>query len=100
MHLNDSPGNGESQAGAALRFGDRIVSLLEFLEQLLLVGLGDARAGVADRELVVAVLGRGLDGDLALVGELDGVADKIKQDLGEPALVAAARRQVRWHLDL
>ena len=50
--------------------------------------------------LIGAVRRRGLDRDLALVGELDGVADQIEQHLGQAALVAAAGRQVLRHVDL
>ena len=42
MHLDDAFGYGEPQAGATLLARDRIVGLLEFLEQLGLIGSGDA----------------------------------------------------------
>jgi hypothetical protein len=40
-----------------------------------------------------------LDGDFAGIGELDGVADEINQDLGQAAAVATARGQLRIDLD-
>src|SRR5262249_51074140 len=49
VHLNDALRYGKPQAGAALLAGDRIVGLLKLLEQLGLIGSGDARASVADR---------------------------------------------------
>ena len=46
VHLNDPLGDGQSQAGAALLAGDRIIGLLKLLKQLGLIGSGDARSGV------------------------------------------------------
>src|SRR6516165_640960 len=42
----------------------------------------------------------GLDGNFARIGELNGVADKIDQDLRQAAAVAAARWQLGSYLDL
>src|SRR6478736_6278263 len=87
VHLDDAAGNGKSEAGATLLFCGGVVGLLEFLENLALVGLGDARASVLHRDRERAV-GRGrLDHDAALVGELDGVADQVENHLGQPAFV-------------
>src|SRR6516162_9274257 len=47
-----------------------------------------------------AIIGFGLDGNFAGIGELDGVADEIDQDLGQAAAVTVARRQVRSQLEL
>ena len=58
MHLDDALGDRQSQPGAALFAGHRIVGLLEFLEQLGLIGGGDARAGVAHRHVERAVARR------------------------------------------
>ena len=41
VHLDDAARNGEPQPGAAFDLGDRIVGLLKFLEQLVLIGRGD-----------------------------------------------------------
>jgi hypothetical protein len=49
VHLNDALRDGESQASAALLAGDGIIGLLKLLEQLGLIGRGDARAGVSNR---------------------------------------------------
>ena len=92
VHLNDPLGDGESQTGAALLAGDGIVGLLKFLEQVGLIGSGDAGAGVTHRHMECAVIRFGLDGDFARIGELDGVADKVDQDLGQAAAVTVARR--------
>src|SRR6516164_8727482 len=42
----------------------------------------------------------GLDGNFARISELNRVADKIDQDLGQAAAVAAARWQLGSYLDL
>ena len=66
----------------------RGIGLLEFLEDLVLIRVGNARTGVAHRYRERSVRRRGLDRDLALVGELDRIADEIEQHLREPAFVA------------
>ena len=43
VHLDDALRDREAEAGAAL-LGDGVVGLLEFLEHLGLIGLGNARA--------------------------------------------------------
>src|SRR6516164_1538057 len=47
-----------------------------------------------------AVVSFRLDGDLASIGELDGVADQIDQDLGQAAAVAVPWRQFAGKLKL
>ena len=47
-----------------------------------------------------AVAGGGLDRDFAGIGEFDGVAGKIEQDLGQASFVAVAGWQVGAHIDL
>src|SRR5262249_4829363 len=49
VHLNDALGYGKPQAGAALLAGDGIVCLLKLLEQLGLIGSGDAGSSVSHR---------------------------------------------------
>ena len=67
VHLDDALGDGETEAGAALLLGDRIVGLLELLEELGLVGRGDARARCrAPRQLNEPLVALGLDRHLAL----------------------------------
>src|SRR5215471_15489321 len=73
VHLNDTLGYGEPQAGAALLAGDGVVGLLELLKQLDLISGGDAGAGVADRDMECAIVRFRLDGDFAGIGELNGV---------------------------
>src|SRR5262249_51552820 len=51
MHLNDAFRYGQPQTGTALLASDRIVGLLEFLKQLGLIGSGNTRAGVPDRDM-------------------------------------------------
>jgi hypothetical protein len=49
VHLDDAFRYSESQASTALLARDRIISLLELLEQLGLIGGGDAGTSVTDR---------------------------------------------------
>ena len=46
-----------------------------------------------------AIVRISLDGHFTGVGELDGVADKINEDLGQAPPVAVARGQLRSDLD-
>ena len=101
----------QAQAGAAVVAGGGGIHLLEGLEQPVLPVQRDADAGVAHREMQQPLLrvadetrcpargrtgccaGRAprpgdFDDHLALVGELDGVADEIDQDLPQPGHVA------------
>ena len=94
VQLHDSPRDREPEPGAARLPGAGAVSLLELLEDLLLVGLGDPGARIRHRDDDGAVRRPGLDRDLAGVGELDRVAGEVQQHLGEPPLVAPARRQI------
>src|SRR5262249_1522277 len=75
------------------------VGLLELLEDLLAVLLGDPGAGVRDRdhERVVGTARR--DRHRAGLRELDRVADQVRQHLGEAALVAASGREIGRQLD-
>src|SRR5689334_15849645 len=88
VHFDDALGDGEAEPGAALLLGGRGIGLLKLLEDLGLVLLGDARSGIAHRDREASVRNRGADRNFAGIGELDGVADQIEQNLGEPALVA------------
>src|SRR5437870_1084997 len=54
MHLDDAPADREPEARAALLPCVGVVDLLELLENALLVGIGDAGAGVAHRQLEIA----------------------------------------------
>jgi len=81
-------GDGQSEAGAGGAADGAGVDLAEGFEQAGEIGGGDADAGVGDGEAqegVGVVLGFDLDAqpDLAVVGELDGVADEVGEDLAE-----------------
>ncbi len=92
-HTDELRADGEPEAGAAELAAGRAVGLGEGLEdQVLLVG-GDADAGVRDLEVqrdraVRMRRDAHRDADLAALGELDGVADEVEDDLSEPARVA------------
>src|SRR6266571_1782055 len=81
MHFDDPLRNSKAKPGAAFGFGMRALGLLEFLKNLGLIGLGNARPGIGHRNRVTAVRSRGLHGDFAGIGELDRVADKIEEHL-------------------
>jgi hypothetical protein len=100
MHLDDALRYGESQTGAALLARDGIIGLLKLLKQLGLIGRRDTRAGVPNRYMKCAIIGFGLDGDFTGIGELNGIADEIDQDLRQAAAVAAAWWQFGGHLHL
>ena len=91
--LHQALADRQPQAGAAVVAVGGVLDLEEGLEHLGgLVGR-DADAGVADREAEPGLAlggGRGgdADGDRALVGELDGVADDVEEELVELAPVA------------
>jgi hypothetical protein len=57
VHLDHAFGNREAEAGAALLARVRIVDLLEFAEDLVLVRRRDARAGIIAPSAQIAVLG-------------------------------------------
>src|SRR4029077_17947903 len=76
------------------------VSLLELLEDPLLVLGCDARAGIGHRHLHVAVHVPGRHRDAAARGcELDRVRQNIEDDLANTALVAAHAVDVRRKLE-
>ena len=52
MHLHNALYDGEAQSRASLRLGDRIIHLLEFLENFCLIGFVDARSRVLDGKFV------------------------------------------------
>ena len=92
MHLNDALRYGKSQTSAAFLAGDRIVGLLELLKQLGLIGDGNIRSRVTHRNLERAVVRSCFDHDFTRIGELDGIADEIDQDLRQAAAITASRR--------
>ena len=90
----------KATTAASLLARNRIVALLELLEQLDLIGGRNARTGITHRDAERTTSRGGPDQHLAAVGELDGVADQIEQDLGKAMLVAMAAGQVRRYRDL
>ena len=93
VHLDDLPGNGEPEARAALGFGKGAVNLVELLEYARLLLRRDPRSRVrhADGEVTVNRLRR--DAHFTRVGKFDGVADEVKEHLGQALLIAEANGQ-------
>ena len=95
--------DGESEASAAVSTANGSVGLGERLKQSGCDLGSDSRAGVLDGK-AHAGLARGvgdqarLDGDAAVLGELEGVGGEIGQDLFEPSWVAGqiTREGRRW----
>ena len=95
-----APGNGETEARAAVSAGDRGIGLMETLEQFCHLCLGHAGSAVLDRPTqgdVVAGPCSGFAGesDSALLGELDGVGTEVDENLLDSQRVAD---QVEWHV--
>ena len=88
MHLDDLFGNGKTKTRAALSLCIRAVHLMELFEDAGLVLFGNARASICHADGKVAVCGLGAHSYLSGVGEFDGVADKVEQNLGEALLVS------------
>ena len=91
--VQQPPGDGEPEAGAAVLAGGGAVGLLEGGEQRRRLGAGHADAGVFDAGVQrdrrrVQVPRRQAQVDLSLGGELDGVADQVVEDLPQPQGVA------------
>src|SRR6478752_6216325 len=83
MHLDDLLGDRKPEAGPALGLGVGAVDLVELVEHARVLVCRYAGARVGDGDGKVAAHGTGRDADLALIRELDGVADKIEQHLRE-----------------
>ena len=88
--LDQLRGDGQAQPGAAVLARGRAVGLREGLEdQLLLLGgmpMPVSRtAKCSPTSSAVDVAARRSTHDLAALGELDGVADQVDQDLAQPA---------------
>ena len=81
-------GDGGAQPGAAEATGDGGVGLGERGEHRGHLLLGHADAGVAHMQMHAFFVVADLDGDAALFGELDGVADQVGQDLQHPQRIA------------
>ncbi len=87
----EAAGDGEAEARALVAVGALLVALLEFLEQARQALLRDARPRIGDGHgEPVAAEGQG-DADAAALGELDGVAGEVEQDLAEAVGIADQR---------
>jgi len=87
VHLDDLLGNRESEAGAALGLGKRAVDLVELLKDARLLLLGNAWHPIGHADVEMAVDRLGGHAHLTGVGELDGIAHEVKQQLCEALLV-------------
>src|SRR5689334_50603 len=94
MHLDDALGNRQAEASAALPLSHGVVCLFELFENLTLVRRGDAWPGVTHCNRERSICCGCLDRNLSLVGELNGVTDKVEQNLRQSALVAVTYWQV------
>ena len=100
MQLDDALGDRQPQPGAALLLGIGAVHLMELLEYSRLLRLRNAGTRVGDGNArTYHWLALGGNAHLACIGELDGVAHEVEQDLGDTPLVAlagaACRRRCR-----
>ena len=87
-----APADREPEAGAAVFARGRAVGLAELLEQPGHLLLAHADAGIGHHEgeeAVVVLLALDVQADLALVGELAGVAQQIEHHLADPGHVRA-----------
>src|SRR5262245_22701585 len=86
-HARELAGDGKAQSGAAEFLRGRGLGLAELREQLAELLCRHADAGIGDRELdEVATVDdfAGAQRDLALLGELAGIAQEVEQDLPQP----------------
>ena len=74
--------NGKSQAGTFFVLAAGLVSLVETIPNLFLTFLGDANAGITDRDkdFVIAFIGLQPDHGV-VVGKFDGVVDQVVENL-------------------
>ncbi len=88
--LGEAPGNGESQSCAAVAAGDAGVGLGEGFENVFDILWCNTGAGILDEEFVVRWLAAEAEAerDGAEVGEFQGIAREVEEDLPEAAGVA------------
>ena len=82
VHLDELPGNGQTQTESTALAGDAGIRLAETLEYVRQEFRGNTNAGVADRDFQMRV--HALEADLhfaAAVCELDGIRQEIPQHL-------------------
>jgi len=92
MHLHNALYDGETQSRASLCLGDRVIHLLEFLEDSGLIGFVDARPRVLNGKDVGISPRFHFNPDLSRICEFDRVTNEIEQGLSEPAFVSSGRR--------
>ena len=98
-HLRQPPANRQAKPGAAFAGGVRC--LVEQIEELGLLRLGNANAGIGDLPFQVDIIGvaahhPGTNHHAPKVGELDGVAHQVIEDLADAHRIAhQAVRQLR-----
>jgi hypothetical protein len=100
VQLDDALGDGEPEPGAALLLRVGAVDLMELMEYPRLLGGRNAGTGIDDRDREHTIGHAGGNAHLAVIGELDGVAHEIEQDLGDAPLVALAERHLVGHFHL
>src|SRR6185369_14071621 len=93
--LREAPHDVEPQTGTAEAARLGAVGLAELLEDRVLVLRLDADAGVAHLDVERAALGGGLDAYVALLGELERVADEVPDDDGELSRIGAQAHAAR-----
>src|SRR5262249_39725455 len=99
VRLDEPLADGEAEPGAARALLER-AELHELGEEPRQLLLGDAGAGVLDRDDDALALAARADLDRPLVGELDRVGDDVGDDLTQAALVGAGVRRRRLDVDL
>ena len=98
-HLDQLFGDGEPEPGAAIAAGGGSVGLEERGEERRDLFRSDADAGIGDGEAnrgaaVAEALEAGVEGDVAAVGELDGVGGKVGEYLAQAVGIAAQERGI------
>src|SRR5262245_5132862 len=90
VHLHDLFSDGETKAGTALGLGVGVVDLVKLFKDPWLMFQWDPRTRIDHADVEMAVLHLGGHAHLAGVCELDGVAHKVEEDLGQTLLIAEA----------
>lgn len=87
--VEETLGDGQAQAGAAIAAGGGAISLAEGIEDVLLLLGRDADAFVADAEFEVVFAGdQNAQTNAAGFGEFDGIAQQVEEDLLEAQRIA------------
>jgi hypothetical protein len=98
VHLDDLLSDRQAEPAAALGLGVGVVDLVKLVEDFKLLVRRNARPRVGNRDGESVVRRARDDAHLASVRELDCIADKIEQHLGEALLVANAEGQGFRHV--